>query len=105
GRVIRKTAGGVGKVFNGRFHMNVLGNPTKMKRALEYVLLNTSKHMKLVEHFDEFSSGPAFKQWRTLLGRRLNGLIEEQLTYLSWHFRELSEPRSWLCTVGWMRAH
>ncbi|MGZ3722846.1 MAG: transposase [Bdellovibrionales bacterium] len=104
GKVIRGMTGGVGRVFQGRFHVHILKSPTEMKRALEYVLLNTSKHMKFVEHFDEFSSGPAFKQWRALLGRRLNGLIEEQLTYLSWHFRELSEPRSWLCSVGWMRA-
>jgi len=104
GKAIRKTVGGSGAVFSGRFHMHLLKSPTEMKRALEYVLLNTSKHFKLIEHIDDFSSGYAFKEWRALIGRRFGDLIEEQLKRLPHEPTELSEARSWLCRVGWMRA-
>ncbi|MGZ3723349.1 MAG: hypothetical protein ACXVA9_10485 [Bdellovibrionales bacterium] len=104
GKAVRKIAGGTGAVFMGRFHMHVLKTPTEMKRALEYVLLNTAKHMKHLEHIDEFSSGVAFAEWRKLIGRRLSGLIESQVRKAPSVFRELSAPQSWLCREGWMRA-
>ncbi|MGZ3722772.1 MAG: transposase, partial [Bdellovibrionales bacterium] len=104
GKAIRKVTGGVGAVFKGRFHMHILKSPTEMKRALEYVLLNTAKHWKFVDHVDDFSSGRAFKEWRKLLGRRFRGLIEDQLENSQLKHEELSPPRSWLCREGWMRA-
>lgn len=104
GKAIRKFTGGAGAVFKGRFHMNVLESPTEMKRALEYVLLNTAKHWKFVEHADDFSSGRAFKEWRSLLGKRFRGLIEDQINESRVKFEELSSPQSWLCREGWKRA-
>jgi REP element-mobilizing transposase RayT len=104
GKAIRRVIGGRGSVFAGRFHMHILRTPTEMKRALEYVLLNHVKHQKTVEYLDDFSSAFAFKDWRALIGRRLNGLIEDQVQSYSHDFEELSVAQSWLCRVGWKRA-
>ncbi|MGZ3724098.1 MAG: transposase [Bdellovibrionales bacterium] len=104
GKAIRKITGGSGSVFKGRFHLEVIKSPTQMKRALEYVLLNASKHFKLIEHIDDFSSGYAFREWRALIGERFGDLIEDQLMKLPFKLTELSPAQSWLCRVGWMRA-
>jgi hypothetical protein len=74
-----------------------------MKRALEYVLLNHAKHAKLIEHIDEFSSAANFKEWKELIGRRLNSFLAEQVAHQGW-IKELSPPRSWLCSIGWRKA-
>lgn len=104
GKMIRKDAGGNGPVFKDRYHLRVLKTPTEVKRALEYVLLNTAKHMKVVEHIDSFCSGFAFMHWRELLGRRFSGLIRESYEEFQRDLRELSSPQSWLARVGWMRG-
>jgi len=57
GKIIRSVIGGSGPVFKDRYHVHVLKTPAEMKRALEYVLLNTAKHMKVFEHIDNFSLG------------------------------------------------
>jgi hypothetical protein len=59
-----------GPVFKGRHHMRVLKTPTETKNALEYVLLNDSKHRDVIEHLDPFSSAKYFKGWKKLLGHR-----------------------------------
>jgi REP element-mobilizing transposase RayT len=101
GKAVRAFTGGRGRVFAGRFHLHVLKSPTEMKRALEYVLLNLAKHTKVIEHLDEFSTAFRFREWRALIGRRMNLLLEDlpeaNGTYLS-------APRSWLLTSGWKRA-
>jgi hypothetical protein len=60
--------------------------------------------MKVLEHIDSFSPGFAFANWRELLGQRVSRLMEEQFESLRAEFGALSSPRSWLCSVGWMRA-
>lgn len=112
GKFIRRACGDRGAVWAGRFHLHVLKTPTEVKRALEYVLLNTAKHAKLIEHLDEFSSGDTFRDWKKLLGaRRISGLIWEQLASFAKTPKSdtvnsagLSLPRSWLLNRGWMRA-
>jgi REP element-mobilizing transposase RayT len=104
GKIIRGAMGGHGPVFKGRFHVEVLRSPTRMKYALEYVLLNTAKHMKFFEHVAEYSSGWAFKDWRKLLGRRYSEFIHDQLKLYARELEELSSPQSWLAREGWMRA-
>ncbi len=97
-----------GSVFSGRYFMHVLRTPAETRNALEYVLLNTSKHLKLIEHIDEFSSGRTFQQWERLLGRRFKFLIKSDVDF----FRKskniaptaVSPPRSWLSRAGWMKA-
>lgn len=46
-----------------------------MKNALEYVLLNDSKHRDFIEHLDQFSSGKYFRGWKKLLGRRFSKIM------------------------------
>jgi hypothetical protein len=76
-----------------------------MRRALAYVLLNFSKHTKLIEHIDDFSSGYSFRQWRELVGRRINGLMADQLKgdYRR-EWPELSAAQSWMARIGWRRG-
>src|SRR5262249_23072790 len=85
GKAIRRRAhelGGsrkVGSVFSDRYHLEVIKNPQQMKNTLQYVLLNTSKHSKLIAHIDRYSSAAEFTQWRELLGAQFFGLIEGQV--------------------------
>lgn len=104
GKIIRKALGGRGPVFKHRYHLHVLKTPTEVKRAIEYVLLNTAKHMKVIEHIDSFCSGFAFKNWPELIGRRFTGKIRDDYEEFARDLAELSSPQSWLASVGWMRA-
>ncbi len=103
GKWVRRIVGGVGPVFAGRYHVNVLANPTKMKNALAYVLQNHAHHRKVLKHLDEFSSAVYFSQWRQLFGFTAGPLLVD-------HRRAadlpdyLSAPRSWLARDGWMRG-
>lgn len=102
-KTVRGLIGGSGSVFTGRFHLHVLRTPTEMRRALEYVLLNFAKHERMIAHLDTFSSGAHFLNWKELLGKRLPDFLREQ----SKDFRaceELSLPRSWIASKGWMLA-
>jgi REP element-mobilizing transposase RayT len=104
GKMIRAAIGGSGSVFKARYYIEVLKNPTMMRNALEYVLLNTAKHMKVFEHIDVFSSGVAFTEWRKLLGKRYNQFIHDHIKEFGRTLEELSSPRSWLAAAGWHRA-
>jgi REP element-mobilizing transposase RayT len=97
-------------VFKGRYHMRPLRTPSEMRNALKYVLLNHSKHTKLVAHIDFFSSGAYFTKWKELVGRREGIMVLEQIE----EYREknsqaltsqvLSQPHSWLARNGWLKA-
>lgn len=129
GKAIRKIVGGRGSVFKGRFHLQVITNPTQMRNALTYVLENFSKHSRVLRHIDPYSSAAYFHQWPKLLGRRAGPILDELNSDLSKIFankrnspsrgsqleREsqtlhhrlpdyLSPPRSWLAREGWLRA-
>ena len=103
GKAVRKIVGGKGGVFDGRFHLHVLKNPTEMRNALAYVLQNFSKHSKLLKHVDRYSSAPYFGDWRQLLGSRAGPILSAmgKPPPLPEH---LSSPRSWLAQTGWMKA-
>ena len=103
GRRLRSLVGGQGSVWAGRFHLRVLKTPTEVKRVLQYVLLNRAKHANLIEHLDEFSSAFAFTEWKKLIGKKWNGLLQEQVHHLT-ESEKLSRPTSWLLRVGWTRA-
>jgi REP element-mobilizing transposase RayT len=102
GKILAKLS--KGPAWHGRFHMHVLKTPTEVNRALKYVLLNYSKHDRILEHLDRFSSGRVFREWKSLLD--INGLMKWQLDVppLEPEDLGLSPPRSWLCRVGWLRA-
>ncbi|MDZ4678121.1 MAG: transposase [Oligoflexia bacterium] len=65
-----------GSVFKGRYHLHILKTPQEVRNALEYVLLNISKHQRLIEYIDPYSSAQTFTHWRKLLGKRYNSLIK-----------------------------
>jgi putative transposase len=98
-----------GSVFKGRYYLHVLKTPREVKNALEYVLLNLSKHQKFIEYLDHFSSAPHFEEWKLLLGPRYKALVKFAAeTFRVQNGREaedvLSLPQSWLARVGWQRA-
>ena len=103
-----------GGVFSGRYHLRVLKTPTEVRNALEYVLLNLSKHQRLIEYIDGYSSGTRFTNWPKLLGRGFTALIRNDVQVWQEHLAEnpnedglhniLSPPRSWLASTGWTKA-
>lgn len=102
GKAIRRKAGGVGSVFDGRYHLHAIATVSEMKNALAYVLQNTAKHSKLLNHLDRYSSAPYFDKWRKLLSKQCGPLlVDHEAAPLP---RYLCEPRSWLAREGWMRA-
>lgn len=127
-KAIRKIVGGSGSVFKGRFHLQLITNPTQMRNALAYVLQNFSKHARLLKHVDRYSSAAYFHQWRKLLGRKAGPILDELYSDPSKTFKiqnspprgsqlgreshtihhqlpdYLSPPRSWLAREGWLRA-
>jgi len=70
-----------GSVFKGRYHLHVLKTPKETRNALEYVLLNQSKHLKLIEFMDFYSSARYFKYWPKLLGVRFKHLIKSDTEF------------------------
>lgn len=97
-------------IFAGRYHTRILKTPTEAKNAIAYVLLNHSKHTNFVEHIDDFSSGYHFQNWKALLGRNFKHLIQDQIEFRDENGgyagleQALSQPRSWLAKVGWMKS-
>jgi hypothetical protein len=90
-------------VFNGRYHLRVLNNPTQTKNAIAYVLLNQSNHEKDIPKIDFYSSAMYFSEWKALVGRKWStrfaaGIERRPLPDY------LSPPSSWLAKEGWKRA-
>jgi len=105
GKGIRKVAGGRGGVFDGRFHLQVLENPTATRNALAYVLQNYARHSKLIAHVDRYSSAPFFSQWCKLLGKNAGPILEDLRPPPNQDLPpHLSPPRSWLAREGWQKA-
>jgi REP element-mobilizing transposase RayT len=106
-KIIQKRVIEKGAVFKGRYHLRLLKTPTEVKNALEYVLLNHSKHIKSIEQLDPFSSAKHFKGWKKLLGHRFANIIQIEVEFLKEDEgceNILSSPQSWLCKSGWERA-
>lgn len=113
GKAIRRIIGGRGPVFRGRYHLDVITNPTQMRNTLAYVLQNFAKHARLLEHVDAFSSARYFSDWKKLFGPGRGPVLQEleeesrQTGFKSPNSKlppYLSPPRSWLAREGWMRA-
>lgn len=104
GKAIRKVRGGQGAVFKGRYHMRVLKSPTEMRNGLAYVLLNQSKHKKLIPYNDRFSSASYFSDWKKLLGRNIGPLLPRRHRSPRQLPGYMSIPRSWLAREGWQKA-
>jgi REP element-mobilizing transposase RayT len=80
-----------GSVWAHRYHARALRNPTEVRRALIYVLLNFRKHLCAGPAVDPRSSGPWFDGWSD---RPASPLAPAHL----------SRPRTWLASSGWRRA-
>ncbi len=103
GKAFRKIVGGKGAVLAGRFHLNVITNPTQMRNTLIYVLQNFARHSDLIKHIDRYSSATYFSGWKPLLRGKLGPVLASlrRPPSLPDH---LCKPRSWLAREGWMRA-
>jgi putative transposase len=106
GKLVASYSNRKGPVFKGRYHLEVIKSPTRMKRSLNYVLLNQAKHSKMLEHMDPFSSAKYFPDWRKLLGKLWNPVLDWEVVNISAACEEagLSPPSSWLLREGWKRA-
>jgi REP element-mobilizing transposase RayT len=94
-----------GKVFAGRYHVEVIKTPTQARHAIKYVLSNFRKHgedrkgLASTWLVDPYSSGILFPDWAELEGKAW-----------MWPIRETYEPlmvrraESWLLREGWRRA-
>jgi putative transposase len=100
-KAVRKKLGGKGKVFDGRYHLGVLKNPTQMKNTLAYVLLNQAKHEKLIPYNDRFSSSQHFNEWKTLLGKGIGPILDDWRPNKNPLPDYLNQPKSWLASKGW----
>jgi len=80
-----------GKVGERRFHAHALRRPTKVRRAIAYVLLNFRKHLKAGPGVDPRSSAVWFEDW---VGRADPRHLP----------RLVAAPRTWLANIGWRRA-
>jgi len=88
-----------GRVFDDRYHFEVLTTPTQVRNALCYVLQNARRHGLTLDRryhgADPFSSAWWFDGWKDA-GWKL-GLDPPES-------RTVAEPVSWLLKVGWKRA-
>ena len=85
-----------GKVFRDRYHAAVLDSPRRVRNAIAYVLLNSSRHARGARRtpwVDPFTSGAWFDGWRRAIG--VLGAEEPA---------PVAAPRTWLLGVGWRRA-
>jgi REP element-mobilizing transposase RayT len=81
-----------GRFWGDRYHARELGTPREVRASMVYVLLNFRKHLRAAPGIDPRSSGPSFAGWRGRPEVRDSGADS------------VSEPRTWLARVGWLRA-
>jgi hypothetical protein len=98
-RGVNRVAGRRGKVFDDRYHLEVLTTPTQVRNALCYVLQNARRHgVRLDPRFhgaDPFSSAWWFDGWKDEGWK--DGLAPPEE-------RTVADAESWLLRVGWQRA-
>src|SRR5215831_15326261 len=91
-----------GKVFNERYHVEVITSPTQARHTLGYVLGNWRKHKEDQQGLastwlvDPFSTGVLFAGWQELDGQPWMWPIREGYDPMI-----VFRPRSWLLREGW----
>jgi REP element-mobilizing transposase RayT len=94
-RAVNRVFGRRGPVFRDRYHLRLLRTPLEVRRALAYVLLNASKHLRRlapkIGTIDPASSGAWFDGWRHGAQR---GVARPP---------PVAAARSWLVRIGWRR--
>jgi putative transposase len=97
-RGINKHCNRTGKVFEDRYHVEIVRTPKQCRAALCYVLQNARRHgVRLDSAFhgmDPFSSAWWFDGWTNPRWR--DGLGPPEL-------RTVADPQTWLLRVGWRR--
>jgi REP element-mobilizing transposase RayT len=108
-----------GAVLLDRYHLHILKTPTETRRALAYVLTNEAKHRMernpreghlkfapIAVSLDPFSSAFRFREWKTLMGNRVQFQISSwsEAFIEEWYDEILSEARTWLLKSGWRKA-
>lgn len=95
GNALRRVWKATGRVFADRYHLEILKTPTRMRHAYRYVLNNARKHNSWTANQpDPYSSGPWFRGW-------CQPVPPEEASRLP---SPCSPPRSWLASIGWLRA-
>jgi len=91
-----------GKVFEDRYHLEVIKTPRQARHAMSYVLNNWRKHredqsgLAATWLVDPFSSGILFPDWQEMDGRDVMWPIRETYDPLM-----VRRPQSWLLRDGW----
>ena len=90
-RAINRATRRTGRVWGDRYHARALRTPHEVRTGIVYVLQNWKKHLSSATGVDPRSSGPWFDGWLRDIPR-----VPEP--------RPICRPRTWLATLGWMRA-
>jgi len=90
-KAINRRARRRGKVWSDRFHARGLTTPREVRRAMTYVLLTFSKHLRAPPGIDPRSSGPWFDGWAKPPAPAADP-------------SPVATPKTWLGAVGWRRA-
>ena len=94
-----------GRVFEDRYHLEVIKTPRQVRHALSYILNNLRKHredqtgLPSTWLVDPFSSGISFPDWQEMEGREVMWPIREGYDPIV-----VRRPKSWLLREGW-KAH
>lgn len=94
-----------GKVFEDRYHVEVIKSPTRARRALSYVINNWRKHGEDQQGLarswlvDPFSTGILFPDWQELEGKAFMWPMRETYDPLV-----VRRPASWLLREGYKRG-
>jgi REP element-mobilizing transposase RayT len=92
-----------GKVFEDRYHSEIITSPRQARHALAYVLNNWRKHqqdrgaLERTWMVDPFSSAVSFLGWKQLEGQTGWKVRDTYEPMVVW------EPRTWLLKVGWRK--
>ena len=94
-----------GRVFNDRYHVEIITSPTQARHTIGYVLGNWRKHKEDQQGLaskwlvDPFSSGVLFADWKELDGRPWMWPIRAGYDPMI-----VFRPRTWLLAGGWRRG-
>ena len=97
-QVVNGVARRRGRLFRDRHHRHELRTPTETRRALVYILFNTRKHAASYRWMDLHSSMRWFHGWAPERAPEAAQLLPPTPA------APVSEPRTWLASVGWRRA-
>jgi REP element-mobilizing transposase RayT len=99
-RGLNRARGGRGRVFDDRYHCEVIKTPRQTRATLCYVMLNARRHGERIERrwhgMDPFSSGRWFDGWRDDGYGRQRGSSPPPEP-------PVAPAGSWLLNVGWRR--